>query len=170
MEWPHSKVLLAVCDNIHCYGSVSWLQHPRPDLQLSRWALWAFRGVSIFSKTWFKNTISLVCSKSCVNEGVNAFISSVTAEGGKHLSHKSSGEIKEWRGMLSEAILEPTRSESDTVTVYMKLESGSVAHNFFCVKGSLLHICSFSQYIMLASLHWLTFDSKIFLLWLLMLD
>lgn len=34
--------------------------------------------------------------------------------------------------MLSEAILEPTRSESDTVTVYKKLASVSVTQNL-CV-------------------------------------
>lgn len=30
-------------------------------------------------------------------------------------------------------MLEPTRSESDKFTVYMKLVSVSVTHNFFCV-------------------------------------
>ena len=55
-----------------------------------------------------------------MTEGVNTFIFAVTAQRGKQ------------SGMLSEATLEPTRSESDMVTLYMKLVAVSAARNFFC--------------------------------------
>lgn len=47
--------------------------------------------------------------------------------------------------MLSEAILEATRSESDSVKVYMKLESVSLTQNFFCLTVCCLtfNICHY---------------------------
>lgn len=59
---------------------------------------------------------------------------SVVAEGGIHLSRKAQ---KKWSSVLSEAILQPTRSESDTVTVYMKLKLHSATHILFLGNGWL---------------------------------
>ena len=107
--------------------------------------LYGLRGVFVFTQTVLKNMIGFICCKSCVNEGANAFIFAVR----KTSEPQSSREIKR-SGVLSEAILDPTRSESDTVTVYMELESVSVAHNFFCVNDSFsaLAACWFAIFLL----------------------
>ena len=97
-----------------------------------------------------KNTISLIFEKSCMTEGSNAFIFVVMAEEGKCLNLKV--EEKQHSGLLSEATLEPTRSESETVTVYMKLASALVTRDYFCVHVAVLisqvHLVYFSSSIL----------------------
>lgn len=49
--------------------------------------LYGLQGVFILSTRFCKNMISLIDCKSCMTEGINAFIFAVMAKGEKHVSH-----------------------------------------------------------------------------------
>lgn len=111
--------------------------------------LYGLQGVFIFTKRSFEKHDQLHLLQVLRERGCERFHLRRHGRGRKTSEPQSSREIKQ-SGMLSEAILDPTRSESDTVTVYMKLESVSVTHNFFCVNDSFstLAACWFSIFLL----------------------